>query len=150
MVKHVLISLVCLVSVGNVTAQLAEYPDFKICLSMHLKAIERKMIRAIDATVSDSVVLIFPDGEVMKSKQKFMDFHKEWFADSTWRMTFNILKTVEKDDLGYAFVKYRSTRTNKDGSPESNSESYLLLIFEKQKDVWKLIHDQNTSVAVSN
>jgi len=147
MIKLLLIFVVILFSVVNAAAQLTEYPDFKICLEKHLRAIERRFLDGIRATVSDSVTLIFPNGEVLKSKQSFMDFHKEWFADPTWDISFNVLSVVETDELAYAFVKYRSERQNADGAPKSHSQAYLLLIFEKEDDVWKLVHDQNTSIA---
>lgn len=122
--------------------------DFRATLEKHLGAVAAKNIDIIAATVADSVTLIFPGGEVLQSKQKFVDFHKEWFKDTAWKMTTEILKTTEGGTLSYGLVKYQYTNLNSDGTVKSQSNAYLLLIFEKQKDGWKLIHDQNTKITL--
>ena len=122
--------------------------EFRATLEKHLNAVAAKNINDIKATVADSVTLIFPDGDVLKSKQKFVDFHKDWFKDSTWKMTTEILKTTESNTLSYGLVKYQLSRFNADGSVKSQSNTYLLLIFEKQKTGWKLLHDQNTKITL--
>jgi ketosteroid isomerase-like protein len=117
-----------------------------ITLEKHLNAVSTKNIDVIEATVADSVTLIYPDGEVLKSKQKFVDFHKDWFKDTAWKMTTEILKAGEGGTLSYGLIKYQYTKLNSDGSVKSQSDAYLLLIFEKQKNGWKLVHDQNTRI----
>lgn len=120
--------------------------SFAGVLSKHLDAITHKDLAGIEATVGDSVLLIFPDGSELKSKAKFVDMHKDWFKDSLWTMSPKILNTKETATLAYANVKYEYTIRKPDGSIASVWPTFLLLIFEKQKDGWKLIHDQNTKI----
>ncbi len=122
--------------------------DFKTTLEKHLQAISTRNIEMIKATVADSVLLIFPDGELLKSKQKFVDFHIDWFKDKNWKMTTEILRIKEEKQLAHGLVKYQLTNYNADGTIKSQSNTYLLLIFEKQKEGWKLIHDQNTKITM--
>jgi ketosteroid isomerase-like protein len=132
----------------GITAFGQKKTDFRATLEKHLGAVAAKNIDVIAATVADSVTLIFPDGEVLQSKQKFIDFHKDWFKDTAWKMTTEILKATEGGALSYGLIKYQYTKLNGDGSIKTQSNAYLMLIFEKQKDGWKLIHDQNTKITL--
>lgn len=122
--------------------------NFKTILSKHLKAISERNLDDIISTIADSVTLIFPDGEMLTSKQSFIDFHKEWFKDPTWKMTTTTLSTSEGKELSYGLVKYRFTKGSADGATQSQSDTYLLLVFKRQKNGWKLIHDQNTRIEI--
>jgi ketosteroid isomerase-like protein len=128
----------------NTYAQNWKELDFKTTLEKHVNSISTKNIDVINATVADSVLLIFPDGEILKSKQKFVALHLDWFKDPNWKMTTEILQIKEDKTLAHGLVKYQLTNYNTDGSTKSIANTYLLLIFEKQKEGWKLIHDQNT------
>lgn len=122
--------------------------SFNETLQKHLDAISQKNLDVIKATVADSVTLIFPDGEVLRSKQKFVEFHINWFKDPAWKMTTEILRVQEDGQLAYGLVKYKLINYNKDGSTKSQSTTYLVLVFEKQKSGWKLVHDQNTKITM--
>jgi len=142
--KNIVIIIIACLFTTTVHGQ-SKY-SFAGVLSKHLNAITHKDLAGIEATVGDSVLLIFPDGSVLKSKAKFVDMHKDWFKDSLWTMSPKILNTKETATLAYANVKYEDTTRKHDGSIASVSHTFLLLIFEKQKDGWKLIHDQNTKI----
>lgn len=135
-----------LFSINNF-AQQKNGADFKLILDRHLKSISGKDLRGMEETVSDSVVLIFPDGELLKSKKKFMEFHINWFKDPNWEMKTQVIQLREDARLAYAFVQYQLTNYTEAHQIKSKSNTYLLLIFEKQKEGWKLIHDQNTKIA---
>ena len=131
----------------NVPAQKQNTTDFTTTLHTHLKSITDKDLKGIESTVADSVTLIFPNGEVLKSKKKFVDFHFDWFKDPNWEMVTEVLQTKESSSLAYALVKYQLTSYTDQHQLKSKSTTYLLLIFEKQKTDWKLIHDQNTKIS---
>lgn len=145
--KHFFSILFLLFSIPNF-AQQKVTADFKTTLSNHLKSISDKDLKGIEATVSDSVTLIFPDGEVLKSKKKFVEFHINWFKDLNWEMKTRILQLREEPQLAYALVEYQLTNYTDAHQIKSRSTTLLLLIFEKQNEVWKLIHDQNTKITM--
>ena len=122
--------------------------DFKSTLQKHLNAITNRNLNGIAATVSDSVTLIFPDGELLQSKEKFVAFHKNWFDDKLWKMTILSVSTKESSTLSHALVKYHYIETNNDKTIKSESHTYLLLIFSKEKSGWRLLHDQNTKITL--
>ncbi|WP_221391741.1 hypothetical protein [Dyadobacter sp. NIV53] len=47
-----------------------------------LLGIRQKYLPALDETVADSITMIFPDGEIMYSKEKFLEFNEAWFKKS--------------------------------------------------------------------
>lgn len=122
-----------------------DFSEFEKTLRKHLAAIEEKNITDISATVSDSVTLIFPDGSMLKSKEKFMEFHKKWFGDPSWKMAIQVVSAENSDSLGYALIKYRYEKS-KENEIQSVHHTYLLLIFKKIKGKWLLWHDQNTQM----
>lgn len=130
----------------NGFAQKKNSADFRSTLDYHLKSISGRDLKGIDATVADSVTLIFPDGDLLKTKKNFLEFHINWFKDMNWEMSTQVLQSKEELQLAYALVKYQLTGYTEDHKIKSKSTTYLLLIFEKQKEGWKLIHDQNTKV----
>ena len=140
------IALILLASLSVISSFCQSKSSFADVLPTHLKAITHKDLDGIKATVADSVLLIFPDGTALKSKTKFVEMHRNWFKDSLWKMSVKVLNTKETETLAYANVKYGYTTSKPDGSVASVSHTFLLLIFEKQKDGWKLIHDQNTTI----
>jgi ketosteroid isomerase-like protein len=146
--KLIAIGIVCLLNSVHLSAQKKDGDDFKAVLSKHLNAVSDRNLTDLAATVADSVTLIFPDGEVLKSKQRFVEFHKEWFKDVRWYMTTEVLSATESKTLSYSLIKYHFTKFNEDGTMKSQSDTYLLLIFRKQKNGWKLIHDQNTRIEI--
>jgi len=122
---------------------------FRSTLIKHLDAITQKNLADIAATVADSITLIFPNGEVLKSKQRFVDFHREWFKEN-WKMATETISVSESPTLANALIKYHYREWDANQKLKSESDTYLLLIFRKEKDGWKLFHDQNTKILTKN
>lgn len=144
--KVILAALLIFTSTGSIFGQ--DNQNFEAILKKHLDAIVNRDINGIAATVDDNVLLIFPDGDTISTKEKFIAFHKDWFKDSLWKMTTSIQKTVKTESLCYALVKYQITKYKPDATIASQSNTFLLLIFKKEKQNWLLIHDQNTKLSL--
>ena len=100
---------------------------------------------ALMASVDDSLSTIFPDGEIMYSKEKYRIFNEAWFKKD-WKITTQVVSTDVKNNLAYSIVKYKYTKFNPDKSARSASNIYLLLIFKKRNDQWVLVHNQHTKI----
>ena len=111
---------------------------------MHLAAIQNRDLDALMETVTrgDSLSLIFPDGTLIETREGYRDFHPDWFADSTWSMSFERVATAEADGMGVALVKWTLT----DDTPRSGRQAYLSLVFANEGGTWRLVHDQNTAI----
>ena len=118
---------------------------FAVIQQGFLKGLEQKNMTALMASVDDSLSTIFPDGEIMYSKEKYRIFNEAWFKKD-WKITTEVVSTDVKNNLAYSIVKYKYTKFNPDKSARSASNIYLLLIFEKRNDQWVLVHNQHTKI----
>ena len=115
-------------------------------LRNHLDAVENRDIKKLGPTVGKDVMVIGPDGHVMKSKIQFMEFHKNWFKMDHWQWKAKILETKSNDSMGYGLVEYRYTEKDSTGAQVHESNAYLILVFQNSGKGWQLVHDQNTRI----
>ena len=105
-------------------------PSFDAVLDTHFAAITARDLDAYLATITngETLPLIFPDGEMMSTRQEVADFLKMWFAMPDWRMESELVSKVVGSDLATAIFKtgYRDTL---DGEARY---SYLALTFQLQ------------------
>lgn len=119
---------------------------FKDTLELHLQSIRDKNIEVFLSTVnSDDVTLIMPDGNIIDEKEKFEAFHKDWFMDDDWNMSYEILKIIESIEMCSALLKVDYKDCDADGKP-IRIHYYLNLVFKKYNDQWLLVLDQNTFI----
>lgn len=125
-------------------------PPLRDAVETHLAAIPARDLDALLATVTtgNELTLIFPDGEKLDTRQQFVDFHKQWFDDDSWKFQSEIVDLIEAPTLGRALVRYRYDATNEDGSPRSNT-SWLALTFALEQGQWRPVFDQNTRITAS-
>jgi len=126
----------------------SDHLDYDATLKIHLDAIQNHDLSALLSTVHDSVTLIFPNGQRLKSKKEFASFHQNWFNDSTWTLRPTILKNIQSDSVSYSLIEYQYNDIDSMGTRINPRSNYLLLVFKHTSDGWKLIHDQNTRIAV--
>lgn len=117
---------------------------FEETLKIHLQAIENRDFETLVSTMPEEggeTVLILPHGSINKSRDNFVDAHKEWFADPSWKQECEIINTIETSEMGVATIKY--VYTQGDGN---KWKALLGLVFQKVGERWALVHDQNTRI----
>jgi ketosteroid isomerase-like protein len=117
--------------------------SFSETVSKHIDAIQNRKLSELLSTVDDRVILILPDGSLMKSKKEYEQLHIDWFADKGWKMEMTIMEKEENNELGHVLVKYKYTE---EGNPPAVRYTYLSMIFKKKSGNWLLVHDQNTRI----
>jgi len=120
--------------------------DFEATLAKHLAAVSGRDLPALEATLTTGpdLTLILPNATRMTTRQAFVDFHKDFFADKSWTMRFEpVSKTVAGD---MAVVTLRTHWEGPDDGKVVWSESWLTLVFRKEAGKWGLIYDQNTRI----
>jgi len=120
----------------------ASDPQFEATLEAHFDAIQHRDFDALMRTVTTDarLTLVFPDGTLLATTKEYADFHREWFADTGWKMSFSPISTRVLGDLAIGVV--RTTYTDAKGP----RDAILSLVFAREDGQWRLVHDQNTRV----
>lgn len=117
---------------------------FKETLDKHIKSIENKDIESLIQTMPESgedTILIMPDGNIDKSRDNFVNGHREWFKSDNWSWKGEVQNIIESNEMAVATLKYTYKQ---DG--DKGSETLLGLVFKKINEKWVLVHDQNTPI----
>jgi ketosteroid isomerase-like protein len=119
---------------------------FRETLDKHVQAIQKRDPSALRETLPDrELVLITSDGCLVRSAEEFLALHAEWFAQRSWSLEFEPIKTWESQDLGVAVFHLVYRDTLPDGR-KLHETSYLTLVFARQGERWVMVQDQNTPI----
>lgn len=124
---------------------------FQQALQRHLTAVQERDLKTfLDTIASDgSMAMILPNGNYLDEYQAIVELHEEWFADTEWRMTTEIVNQRETPAMASALCLVTYEDVDEDG--ESIQFQYFLnLIFAKQGNKWLLVHDQNTIIDMAD
>lgn len=132
--------LVCLTASASA---LEDQDPFQRTLTAHIDAVRnRDLKRLMDTiTASDDLILIFPNGKTTSTRQAYVDFHREWFAERGWTMQMEPVSVTSRDELRIALM--RTTYSDAAGS----RQGLLALTFARERGQWRLVFDQNTRLA---
>jgi ketosteroid isomerase-like protein len=116
---------------------------FQETLTAHVNAVRNRDLDALIKTITagDNLTLIFPNGKTTHTRQAYIDFHREWFAEQGWTMQMEPVSVQSSDELRVALM--RTTYTDASGS----RQGLLALTFAREQGQWRLVFDQNTRLA---
>ncbi len=121
-------------------------------MQKHLDAVSNRDLATLKSTLSPegTMYLILPQTEMTSTVDEFMEYHEEWFADTTANWTFEtkILNTAIGDSLGMALTEIMYREPERDGKPYFNRMmvSYDL---KKSENNWYVIKDHASSIEKS-
>lgn len=123
---------------------------FATAMRKHLDAVENRDINALQSTMSpDGKLFFILDKRPLTTTSKaFMDFHREWFKDSSWTISFKILHTEVADSLGIAITESIYREPDRDGKAYYH-KMHVSYSQEKINDQWYVIMDQAVSLEKS-
>ena len=101
--------------------------NFRETLGRHLRAIERRDLDTLAATVADPLILVMADGQMKRSM-------------TNWELSAKPVEIYENAGLGVAVLHLDYREDAK------RSESYLTLVFEERGGEWLMVQDQNTPI----
>lgn len=125
----------------------ADLTSFQSALSTHLVAIERRDIVAFEATLAadSNLTLVTLDGTVIAGKSPFVQKIRGWFADPDWTWKLEPLSVTAGSHVGIAIYHVAYQDLDRQRKPY-NLNYVLTLVFAKQGEEWRLVHDQNTLI----
>ena len=125
-------------------AGVAAETDIDMLFAEHVKAVQSRDLAALERTITsgDQLTLILPNGVQTATRQAYVDFHKQFFAEKTWTIEFEPVSRAVGPDFAVLTTKslYQDIV---DGKPY-RSRSWVTFTFRKESGQWRLIHDQNT------
>lgn len=133
----------CLLVVFAASAAESERDGFQRALTAHVEAVSKRDLDGLldTITTSERLTLIFPNGSLTDTRQAYVDFHRQWFAEQGWTMKMEPVSLLVRSDLGIALM--RTTYTDEAGS----RQGFLTLTFAREQGRWRLVFDQNTRIA---
>ena len=118
--------------------------DIDSLFAEHVKAVQARDLAALEKTITsgEQLTLILPNGARTATRQAYVDFHKQFFAEKTWTIEFEQVSRAISPDFAVLTTKslYQDVV---DGKPY-RSRSWVTFTFRKESGQWRLIHDQNT------
>jgi uncharacterized protein (TIGR02246 family) len=123
--------------------------SFEQALERHLRAVRDHDFDAFLATIATdgSLTMILPNGNLLDNYDEIVELHQEWFADSEWQMTTELITKHETAEMGTALLLVNYEDVDADGQPVQ-FQYFLNLIFARRDGKWLLIHDQNTIIDI--
>lgn len=124
--------------------------SFTTAMRKHLDAVENRDVAALQSTMAPTGTLYFllDKRPLSTTSTSFMDFHREWFKDSTWTINFKILHTAIDDNLGVAITESMYKEPNRDGKPYYH-KMHVSYTQQKIDGQWYVIMDQASSIEKS-
>jgi len=108
----------------------------------HVRAVQQRDMAALGRTITDgrALVLILPNGTRTDTRDAYLAFHRSFFADRGWTISFDILSERVAGNIGIV-----STRSNySEPANGTISHSWVTFVFRRSGSRWLLIYDQNT------
>lgn len=134
-------------NIGNTSQNKHEFIN---TMQKHLDAVSNRDLQALQSTMSPEgkMYLILPGSEIIENADNFMEFHREWFKDSSWTFKAKILDTEVGEKYGMAITEIMYQEPEREGKPYFNRMivSYDL---EKVDGKWYIIKDHASSVQKS-
>jgi len=120
--------------------------DFEKILHKHLSALRAKDYQKFSETLAThKLTLVLPNGKMSKTSKEFLDMHREWFKETGWSMSHEIISTSFSGNLGFALTRSEYREKERDGEPYLNV-MYVSRVFEKIDGKWLMVYDQATSI----
>ena len=75
---------------------------------LYINCIHATDLEGMMSTVTEGPEFVFltTSGRIIDSVEGYRQFHVEWFAETGWEITFEILAVHEGIDLGFVLSKY--------------------------------------------
>ena len=128
----------------------SEETSVKETMQKHLDAISGRSMEGVKATIGggESFELLLQGSEVLKGEQAFIDYHTEWFQDTTWTLDAKIISEEIGSELAAFTTEVMYREPDRDGEPYFNKMHVTYVLAERGGE-WKVIKDHACSIEKS-
>lgn len=97
--------------------------EFKRTAENFLKSINDKDFKSLREFLPKSgpIVGIMCDGSILDTVEEYIEFHEEWFEDTQWSISHDIVFLEESSEMAYAVAESDYFDKDEDGEPYSMS-----------------------------
>jgi len=119
-------------------------------MEKHLDAVANKDLATLKSTLSPDgkMLLMLPSSEIMDGVDKYVEFHEEWFKDTSWTFETKILNSEVGTQKGIFITEQIYREPDRDGKPYFNRMAVSYGV-EKKGNQWYVITDHCTSIEKS-
>ena len=120
-------------------------------MQKHLNAVSNRDLEILESTMSPTgeMQLILPQTEIINNVEGFMDYHRQWFKDTTaWTFETKILNTKIGNKVGMAVTEVVYREPERNGQPYFN-RMVVSYVLEKIDGEWYVIKDHASTVEKS-
>lgn len=141
---------ICLFSCSDSNTKAKNEDAFINTLQTHLNAVSKKDLITLKSTMhpDGKMQLILPNNKIIYTSEKFIEFHREWFADTTWTFETKIINHTVDNNLGIATTEILYKEPNRNGKPYFNRMTVTYAL-QKAKGTWYIIKDHASSTEKS-
>lgn len=123
---------------------------FTALLEKHLRSVSERDLNTLAGTLSPQgdMILILPQSPLRTKSSEFMDYHREWFQDTTWNFETKILTSDVQNNMGIAVVEALYSEPERDGKPYFN-RMHVSYGLRKMNGNWYVVKDHASSIEKS-
>lgn len=113
----------------------------------YVRAVQRGDLRELFTTVTKNKRFYFltARGKIIRTRKGYYEFHKRWFKEKGWKMPVKLIHCYEGENFGYTIAIFHYQQRI-DRNSFYLLDSYFTLIFNKEKDEWRVIADICTPI----
>ena len=114
---------------------------------IYVKSIQNADLQSLFTTITsyDSFRFLTAQGILIDSRQGYYQFHEDWFRQTGWEMTVDVVNSYEEKGIGYMMAIFHYKQETADKHIRV-LDSYFTLIFHREDKMWKVIADICTPI----
>ncbi|TMM57461.1 hypothetical protein FEE95_13330 [Maribacter algarum] len=112
-----------------------------------LESLENKNLNQLTniMSASDEMSLIFTDGTILSGVDSFIEFHRNWFLDTNWTMTHELVDFNCYGNYSTSTVKAYYKEQQRNGKPYHHYMIVSYVLRKAHDGEWMIIKDQSTT-----
>jgi len=114
----------------------------------YIQSVQNRDLNAMIQTITDNDALHFigTTGKMLETREEYVEFHRDWFSEEGWDISFELDKIFQENDFGYVMAIFTYHQDMPDGK-RMTLVSYVTLVFHWEHQSWRAIADVCTPIS---